>query len=258
MKKITLKGFLLVIALLPMGLTLTATDRKVAMGGSDSGDCTTSACRTVHYAVSKAVPGDTVRVAAGTYTFGSQLNLLAGIHLVGADSAQTIFKFPDSMYYDPANYPDSPYEFGKTLIWLEDGANATTQVLKNFQIDGVRQTDGTKQGWGGIYVNNRSKVDIHHLKIRNTYFMGIWLWRINNSSLHDSKFENCAWASPGFQSGAIQVSNLTNTDFYNLTILEGMNKNPYGYGMKAAIPHPSITPQNELTNVKALQQQIYL
>jgi len=250
MKKITLKGFLLVIALLPMGLTLTATDRKVAMGGSDSGDCTTSACRTVHYAVSKAVPGDTVRVAAGTYTFGSQLNLLAGIHLVGADSAQTIFKFPDSMYYDPANYPDSPYEFGKTLIWLEDGANATTQVLKNFQIDGVRQTDGTKQGWGGIYVNNRSKVDIHHLKIRNTYFMGIWLWRINNSSLHDSKFENCAWASPGFQSGAIQVSNLTNTDFYNLTILEGMNKNPYGYGMKAAIPHPSITPQNELTNVK--------
>jgi len=252
MKKITLKGFLLVMALLPMGFTLTATDRNVAVGGNDSGNCTTGACRTVHYAVSQAQPGDTVRVAAGTYTFGSQLNLPVGIHLVGADSAQTIFKFPASMYYDPTKYPASPYEFGKTLIWLDNGANTTNQVLKKFQIDGASQTNGPKQGWGGIYVDNRSKLDIHHVKIRNTYFMGIWLSRISNSSLHDSKFENCAWGSRGFESGAIQVSSLTNTDFYNLTILEGITKVPYdyGYGMKAAIPDTATTHQNVLTNVK--------
>lgn len=48
--------------------TAAATTRLVSTGGADVGDCSSSACLTIAYAVGQAVAGDTVSVAAGTYT----------------------------------------------------------------------------------------------------------------------------------------------------------------------------------------------
>jgi parallel beta-helix repeat protein len=41
--------------------------RLVSTTGQDTGDCLTSACKTITYAVSKASPGDTISVGPGTY-----------------------------------------------------------------------------------------------------------------------------------------------------------------------------------------------
>ncbi len=44
-----------------------APGRHVSTSGKDAGDCLASACRTIGYAVGKAVPGDTISVDSGTY-----------------------------------------------------------------------------------------------------------------------------------------------------------------------------------------------
>jgi hypothetical protein len=61
-----------------------ATTRYVATSGSDSGNCTTSPCRTISYAVSQASVGDTVSVASGTYT--ESVLVTKRLYLIGHDA----------------------------------------------------------------------------------------------------------------------------------------------------------------------------
>jgi hypothetical protein len=51
----------------------TATTRYVSPQGSDSGTCasSTASCRSIQYTVNKSSSGDTILVAAGTYTYNS-------------------------------------------------------------------------------------------------------------------------------------------------------------------------------------------
>ncbi len=45
-----------------------AATRLVAAGGTDSGDCTVTACATVQYAIDQSVATDTVDIGPGTFT----------------------------------------------------------------------------------------------------------------------------------------------------------------------------------------------
>jgi parallel beta-helix repeat protein len=58
--------------------------RSVAPTGTDVGDCTSSPCRTISYAVGQANPGDTVSVASGTYA--ESVSVTKTLNLVGHDA----------------------------------------------------------------------------------------------------------------------------------------------------------------------------
>jgi hypothetical protein len=58
-----------------------AATRLVATGGSNTGNCLTSACQTVQYAISQAGSGDTIQIAAGTYP--ETLNVTKDVTLAG-------------------------------------------------------------------------------------------------------------------------------------------------------------------------------
>lgn len=60
------RTFVLLLFIVPAASS--AATRNVATGGTDSGDCASSSCATIAYAMSQAVSGDTIAIAAGTYT----------------------------------------------------------------------------------------------------------------------------------------------------------------------------------------------
>ncbi len=75
---------LILVSLLAGASSALATTRLVASNGSDSGDCTVSACLTIPYAITQANPtGDTVNVAAGTYTVSSGIVINKSLTLLG-------------------------------------------------------------------------------------------------------------------------------------------------------------------------------
>jgi parallel beta-helix repeat protein len=82
---------LAVLLFFALGATIaaSATTRYVSTHGNDSGDCSSTPCLTIGYAVAKANPGDTLKVAAGTYpetvTIAKQLALVGGNDMDSGD-----------------------------------------------------------------------------------------------------------------------------------------------------------------------------
>jgi len=74
------------LPLAPSAVTLT---RLVSTAGTDAGDCSLAACAMIAYAIGQAAVGDTINIAAGTYT---QSNILVDKNLTinGAGAAKPI------------------------------------------------------------------------------------------------------------------------------------------------------------------------
>jgi hypothetical protein len=83
-----LLGIALLLALAPL---VSATTRYVnGVSGSDSNNClsTTTACKTIGHAISLASSGDTIRVAAATYT--ENLSIGKSLNILGSGAMTTI------------------------------------------------------------------------------------------------------------------------------------------------------------------------
>ena len=84
-------------ALLGGRSVLAASDRFVDPAGSDADDCSNNAtpCLTIAYAVAQATTGDTVHLAAGTYTGPGNQHIVISkaLTLAGADAATTILQY---------------------------------------------------------------------------------------------------------------------------------------------------------------------
>ena len=93
--------FALTLVLLWGAPVFAAGDRHVATTGVDAGACDNSAspCLTIAYAVAQAAAGDTVHLAAGSYTGLGNQHVVIGkaLTLAGADVAMTILSYDPSV-----------------------------------------------------------------------------------------------------------------------------------------------------------------
>lgn len=244
------KHLLILVLLLSVTKLFAATTYYVSTTGSDlpeRGTSENTSWLTLSYAISQiaADQGNTIQIGAGTYLFTNTLNVPTGINITGAGADLTILKAATAF-----EFPQPGYNFDHVLIKLQNGNNTMNQVLSDFRIDG-----NNKSLWGGIYVRDRNLVEIKNVKLYGTYYTGIWFWGVSNCSIHDAYFENCAWGSSGYQSGCINMGNILSSDFYNITIREGLTGSPstYGYGIKCLGPSSS---DNFLTNVRLFNSDI--
>ncbi len=77
---------------------------QVSTHGVDSGDCISSPCATINYAIGQATPGETIHVAAGSYD--QTVNITKAINLEGVGASSTTI---NGAGLDPATLGDGLY-----------------------------------------------------------------------------------------------------------------------------------------------------
>jgi hypothetical protein len=85
-------------ALLALPSAASAATQLVSPGGTDSADCTVTACEHIQAAVNAAAPNDTVSIAAGTYASepNNQVRVTKALTIAGAGIGNTILSGNDA------------------------------------------------------------------------------------------------------------------------------------------------------------------
>jgi predicted outer membrane repeat protein len=218
---------LCLLLVLALGLTLparavqaTGTTYYVdATTGNDSADCLTpaTACLTINAAIQRAASGDTVNIAAGTYTENVVID--RSLTLTGADQATTIIDGGAGTEVTINGPADSSLNVTVSNITLQDGTGGLYhQCASNNQCDEGSQItlnndtvrDNYSGGFGaGIHVLN-SALTINNGTITNNQTIsggsgGIYIGTSNGStfsaSLNVTSTAVSANSGPGFGGG---------------------------------------------------------
>jgi hypothetical protein len=122
----------------------------VSPDGADSGGCSIAApCRTIGYALTKAAPGDEVRVAAGTYP--ERLTLVRDVTLRGGFTTTNWF------VPDPAvNVTRIDAQRGGRVLTVDAGKVVT---VSGFHLTGGVAPGGDRVGGGALNSGNLTLVD---------------------------------------------------------------------------------------------------
>jgi uncharacterized repeat protein (TIGR01451 family) len=146
-------GLALILAVFLNSPVQAGGTRYVAPGGLDNGDCSSSAapCATVQYAVDAADSGDTIKIAAGTYT---------DIHMRSRNDITTTGVVTQVVYlsktvaiqggYATSNW-DVPYPLTQSTTLDAQGQGRVLYVVGAISptLEGLRITHGDASGLGG-------------------------------------------------------------------------------------------------------------
>lgn len=137
-----------------------AANLQVQPGGGDTGNCQVLACQTIGYALAQAASsGDTLQVAAGTYT--EQLTINKSVVVQGAGSASTIIQAPAVLASNPAISPGSGGQL--TAIVFVTGV-ATNATMKDLQVRGPGPSSSGSIGYG-VFVGGNAKFTLDSTRI---------------------------------------------------------------------------------------------
>jgi hypothetical protein len=235
----------------PSGLTV-----YVAPNGNDtSGDGSSGApFRSLAKAASVTQSGQTIQLAAGTYTETKPAVVALGVNILGAGEGQTILDSSGvelapgvsptandfKLWYDgsliqlisaPYPAPNPRYGSPSDMLPAEDG----NQTLSGFTIEGNEKLKA------GIWVENRNNVTLHHITFKNLAQRGAVLAKgdmhwyqpmpegkwMKNTTAHDLTFINSGTDLSGESLGNLCLAGLDGADIYNINISEDK-----GYGIK--------------------------
>lgn len=141
-----------------------AATLQVSTTGSDSGNCQSGACQTIGYALTQAAAsGDTVQVAAGTYS--EELTINKSVTVQGAGNS-TIIQAPGVLTTNPDVPGGSPGQ--KTAIIFVTGGT-TVASMRNLQVQGPGSSGCGSIGYG-VFVGGNAALTVdtvHFTAIRD-------------------------------------------------------------------------------------------
>ena len=139
MERKVICGILVTILFMPGSVAWATTTWYVnGVSGSDSNDCTspTTACKTIGHSISLAASGDTIKVAAATYT--ENLNIGISLRILGAGAKTTIIDGGGSPF--SVVYISSPAPVAISNVTITDGGlgidNSGTLTVTGSTISG--------------------------------------------------------------------------------------------------------------------------
>ncbi len=150
----------MVLPQIPLGLVKAEgeADRFVSKTGTDSGDCVSSPCLTIAYAVNQSVSDDTIHIGEGVYF--ENLTLDKNIALLGVSLQETII---DGGELDNVITIVNPSSVSLRDLTIQNGysavdagggvANHGTVVIERVKI-----TSNTAINGGGIYANGSTSI----------------------------------------------------------------------------------------------------
>jgi hypothetical protein len=137
-----------------------AATRFVSTGGTDTPDCTNSAspCKTIGFAIGQATAGDTIEIAAGTYSENNlSITINLTIHGAGQSSGATCAAGATCIDGSAADQ----------VIAVGDGVNPFSVTISNLTIQNGHLIDPLGFGCGGGIVNNiNSNLTLNNSTIR--------------------------------------------------------------------------------------------
>jgi len=176
---------------------------------------------TLSHAATKAVSGDTIRLSQGTFVENTYIDIPPGVGVEGAGTEQTILRCTQEHREDGALHPD---KFALRL--RSDSWQESAQRLSGFTLDG-----NERKLHGGIVVEKRRNVTVSEVRFRNIMWAGLFLSECDKGLVDGCAFEECAWESTGYSSGALVLGAVDGIEVRNSTI-RAMQAGT-GYGIKA-------------------------
>ena len=180
---------LVVSAFWPSRMSASPSTRYVAPSGSDVGDCTSPAfpCQTIQYAINRANSGDTILVAAGTYTYNPSQDPCPFLPSGGksvvciVDKALTIrggYSTNNWVVPDPINnltVIDGQNTY-RGVFLLGYSTTTTNLVMEGFTIQNCRAEGpyipGDPSGFGGGMLVSGAYVTLRKIVFKNNKVYG--------------------------------------------------------------------------------------
>ena len=166
----------------------SATKRYVAPNGNDNGTCTSSSspCQTIQYAVNQSNSGDTILVAAGTYSYEQRTDtcqfLLTRAVVCFVDKGLTIkggYSKGNWSISDPVNnlttIEGQGMYRGIAVIAYNSTASLAMEgfTIQNGKAQGVTSSDGwAASGRGGGIWSQGGRITLSQMVFKNNYTIG--------------------------------------------------------------------------------------
>ncbi|MBL7858603.1 MAG: hypothetical protein JNM57_13015 [Cyclobacteriaceae bacterium] len=208
--------------------------------------------KTLAYAATQvpADENDTIVLLAGTFIETEPAVIPLGVNVTGAGQDKTILSSTGVAIPRDVDPKSSQYKFwyDGSLIQLVSPHRSSprnnnspalppangNQVISNLTIDG-----NTKSLKAGVWVENRSNVELHHLTFKNLAQRGAvvaggnknWFvypeYYLKDIRIHDCVFINSGKDLPDESLGNLNIAQLDGAEIYNITIQDNE-----GYGIK--------------------------
>jgi len=179
-------------------------------------------------AVNNGAAGDTINVAAGTYSMTGTLSPKANMTIKGAGITSTILQPEANWNPGTLGLPIGPTDVSdnSAAYFFNIGSNAHV-TISDMCMDGKKQLQGAVLGNGSNYLT------VYNVYFHDYTFTGVRVHDASNLVVHDCEFINMAIVGMDPESAAICFSYISNSQFYNNQFYFATHGVYYGDGVNA-------------------------
>jgi nitrous oxidase accessory protein len=178
-------------------------------------------------AVINAGAGSVITLAAGEFVLDSPLQPPSGVTLKGAGAGETIIAAASSWNPGTGDLPDNETDFStanQNAYLINLGTGTTGITIADLSLTGPTLH-------GAILGNNCDTLHVSNCHFKDFLWSSIRTWRMNDAKIHDNEFVDAGGKYSGRTGGALFMTWVKHSEFWNNRIYktENCERNFYGF-----------------------------